>query len=68
VSAAALVGMQAADAETGLCTHRPPSPGQAMCECRHQRIELEYVIQVLAAMLRRAQRGPVFYPLDGDGR
>jgi hypothetical protein len=31
----------------GPCTHRPPSPGQSMCECQHTRRELEFAAAIV---------------------
>jgi hypothetical protein len=31
---------------TGRCIHVPPSPGQSLCQCRHQQIEMEYAARV----------------------
>lgn len=33
------------------CIHVPPSPGQNLCQCKHQQIEMEY-----AARIAEAQR------------
>lgn len=39
----------------GPCIHRPPSPGQSMCSCKHQAIERDVVVP---AIVERAQREP----------
>lgn len=35
------------------CIHVPPSPGQSMCQCKHQQIEMEYAARIAEADDRR---------------
>lgn len=35
-------------AEPGVCTHRPPSPGQSLCQCGHLQIEAQYAVAIAA--------------------
>lgn len=42
-------------AEYGPCLHRPPSPGQSLCQCGHQRIEMEYAARITEAPRTRVK-------------
>lgn len=47
VGVLALRGLHQPRPTPTLCQHYPPSPGQSMCQCRHQQIEFEFALAII---------------------